>query len=364
MTDIRDALGLRKIINAAGPVSVLGGGAPCEAATAAAIAILPLPVEIAQLQAIASGTIAAAFGCEAGCVTAGSAAGIAIAVAAAMTGLDRERVAQLPDPSGMKHRVIMQRGHDANFGARVSQMIRLTGATLDIVGTIERCGQDALRRALGPDTAAAVFVVSHHTAQSGMIGLAEFCAICRASGVPVIVDAAGEHDPRDQLGAGADLVIASAHKNYRALTAGIVAGRRALIEACLLQDAGIGRPMKVGKEGIASVIAALDLWRRHDRSAVHADWTRRARLAVEALGAVSGLRVELAPDMQGSPLYRTRIHAENCDRIVRALADGEPAIRVWQHGLPEGYFELDPRTMDDGEMQAVCQAIRALAAAR
>ena len=59
MTDIRDALSLRKIINAAGPVSVLGGGAPSAAATAAALAILPHAVEIAQLQAIASRQIAA-----------------------------------------------------------------------------------------------------------------------------------------------------------------------------------------------------------------------------------------------------------------------------------------------------------------
>ena len=181
------------------------------------------------------------------------------------------------------------------------------------------------------------------------------------AGVPVIVDAAGEHDPRDQLGAGADIVIVSAHKNYGALTAGIVMGRRSLIEACLMQDAGIGRPMKVGKEGIASVIAALDEWRRQDRKAVHADWTRRARLAVDALGGIPGLRVEIAPDTPGSPLNRARIHAGSCDRIVRALASGEPSIRVWQHGLPHGYFELDPRTIDDQDMQTICRAIQALA---
>ena len=311
MTDIRDALGLRKIINAAGPVSVLGGGAPGEAATAAALAILPLPVEIAQLQAIASDRIVAAFGCEAGCVTAGAAAGIAIAVAAAMTGTDRTRVAQLPDTSGMKHRVVMQRGHDANFGALVSQMIRLTGATLDLVGTAERCDPDELRRALGPGTAAALFVVSHHTAQNGMIPLPDFCAICRQIGVPVIVDAAGEHDPRGELGAGADLVIVSAHKNYGALTAGIVAGRRALVEACLLQDSGIGRPMKVGKEAIAGVIAALDVWRGEDRGARHADWTRRARIRGDGACRRAGPSRRAGARHAGQPAH-ARAHS-SCD---------------------------------------------------
>ncbi len=260
----------------------------------------------------------------------------------------------------MKNRVAMQRGHDANFGTLVSQMIRLAGATVDMIGSADRCTPDDLQRAVGPDTAAAVFVVSHHTAQSGMIGLPEFCAICHAAGVPVIVDHAGEHDLADPLRAGADLAIASAHKNYGALTAGIVAGRRALIEACLLQDAGIGRPMKVGKEGIASVIAALEVWQRENRSAVHADWKRRAQMACDLLAGISGLQTEVAPDTEGSPLYRARIHAVDATGIVDRLAAGDPSIRVWRLGLPHGYFELDPRTVSDDEMSSICQVIRAI----
>jgi D-glucosaminate-6-phosphate ammonia-lyase len=365
MTDIRDALSLRKIINAAGPVSVLGGGAPGAAATAAALAILPHAVEIAQLHAIASRQIAQAFGCEAGCVAACSAAGITIAVAAAITGLDRERVVRLPDTGGRKHRVVMQRGHDCNFGAQVSQMIRLAGAALDLIGTTERCSVDDLRRSLRGDVAAAVYVVSHHTAQTGMIDLRSFCLACHAAGVPVIVDAAGEHDLRDYLGAGADIAIASAHKNYGALTAGIVAGRGALIDAMLLQDEGIGRPMKVGKEAIAAVIAALEEWRQQDHQAVRTAWTRRAAIALDTLADVAGLTVELAPDMAASPLLRARIHvgasaALTADRIAQRLADGDPSIRVWRAGLPHGYFELDPRTITDDEMLMICRTILTL----
>lgn len=352
----------RKIINAAGPVSVYGGGAPNAAATAAAMAILPEPVEVAHLQAQASEQIALAFGCEAGCVTAGSAAGIAIAVAAAMTGTDPTRVAQLPDATGMKNRVAMQRGHDANFGTLVSQMVRLAGATVDMAGSPSRCEPDELMRALGPDTAAAVFVVSHHTAQQGMIGLREFCSICHAVDVPVIVDAAGEHDLGEPLRDGADLAIASAHKNYGALTAGIIAGRRPLIDACLLQDQGIGRPMKIGKEGIAGVIAALGAWRSENRKDVYASWTRRARLAGELLGDVRGLRIELAADMEGSPLQRARVHMTAPEQMVERLAASEPSIRVWRLGLPHGYFELDPRTITDDEMRSICRAIRTIAA--
>ena len=353
---------MRKFINAAGPVSVFGGGLPSADAVEAAVAILSHPVEIQQLQSLASQEIAQAFGCEAGCVTAGSAAGIAIAVAAAMTGTDRTRIAQLPNAAGMKSHVVMQRGHDCNFGTQVSQMIRLAGAVPDLVGSADRCTALELRSALDGDVCAAVFVVSHHTAQTGMIDLAAFCESCHADGVPVIVDAAGEHDLRNFLAAGADIVIASAHKNFGALTAGIVAGRATLIDACLMQDAGIGRPMKVGKEGIASVIAALSMWRRQDRPAAHDEWTRRASHALGALADIASLKVELARDIDGSPLFRARIHVSgkpNAEQVAQRLIDGTPSVRVWRLGLPRGYFELDPRTVTDEEMATACKAVRA-----
>ncbi len=363
MTDIRDRLALRKFINAAGPVSVFGGGLPSAEAVEAAVAILSHPIDIQQLQSLASQEIAQAFGCKAGCVTAGSAAGIAMAVAAAMTGTDRARVAQLPDAAGMKSRVVMQRGHDCNFGAQVSQMIRLAGAVPDLIGAADRCTALELRSALdGGGVCAAVFVVSHHTAQNGMIDLATFCESCHAARVPVIVDAAGEHDLRGFLSAGADLVIASAHKNFGALTAGIVAGRAALIESCLMQDAGIGRPMKVGKEGIAGVIAALSIWRRQDRPAVHDEWTKRASHALGALADIPSLKVELARDIDGSPLFRARIHVSgklNAEQVAQRLIDGTPSVRVWRLGLPRGYFELDPRTVTDEAMAVACKAVRA-----
>lgn len=361
MTDICDRLNLRKFINAAGPISLFGGSTPSSEAIDAATAILRQPVEILELQSVASREVAEAFGCDAGCVTAGSAAGIAIAVAAAMTGTDRARIAQLPNTAGMKSRVIMQRGHDCNFGVQVSQMIRLAGAVPELIGTSDRCAVAELRAVLADDVAAAVFVISHHTAQREMIDLAAFCEACHNAGVPVIVDAAGEQDLRHYLSAGADIAIASAHKNFGALTAGIVAGRASLIEACLLQDVGIGRPMKVGREGIASVIAALARWRNTDRAAVHAVWTKRAGAAMGALADVRFLKVDLARDIEGSPLFRARIQVTGkltAAQVAQRLADGTPSVRVWRLGLPLGFFELDPRTVTDDEMIVTCNAVR------
>ena len=68
-----------------------------------------------------------------------------------MTGTDRARIAQLPNTAGMKSRVIMQRGHDCNFGAQVSQMIRLAGAVPELVGTADRCTVPELQAVLSHD---------------------------------------------------------------------------------------------------------------------------------------------------------------------------------------------------------------------
>ena len=140
-----------------------------------------------------------------------------------MTGTDLAKVEQLPDTSGMKHRVVLQRAHDCWFGAYVGQMIRISGARIDYVGTRERAAESELEAALSPDTAAALFVASHHVPSEGTIPLAAFIRICRRAGVPVIIDAAGTVDLDIYLKAGASLVLASAHKNFGGLTAGIVA---------------------------------------------------------------------------------------------------------------------------------------------
>ena len=71
--------------------------------------------------------------------------------------------------------------------------------------------------------------------------------------------------------------------------------------------------------------------------------------------------------MAGSPLMRARIHvsgALTAEQFAQRLADGDPSIRVWRLGLPRGYFELDPRTVTDGEMTAICEIVRTIASAR
>src|SRR5262249_20430297 len=151
-------------------------------------------VEINDLHRKASPVIARLTGAEAGFVTASCSAGISLAVAAAMTDADLAAIERLPDTTGLKNEVIIQTGHVVSYGAPVDQAIRLAGAKPIFVGQATSCYPYHLEGAINERTAAAVFVVSHHTVQYGLVALRKFAEICHAHGVPVIVDAASEYD--------------------------------------------------------------------------------------------------------------------------------------------------------------------------
>ena len=246
MTDIRSRLGLRPIINVSGTMTGLGASIAVPEVIAIAAEILPEWVEINDLHRKASGAIAAACGAEAGFVTASASAGITLTIAGAMTGVDLARVESLPDTAGMKDEVVILSGHMTGYGASVEQAIRLAGAKVVPVGNVTDARHYQLAAKITERTAAALYVVSHHTVQYGQLPLTEFSRICHEKGVPVIADLASECDLKGFLAAGADVAIYSAHMFLGGMTAGIVAGRKDLVRATFLQNSGIGRGMKVG----------------------------------------------------------------------------------------------------------------------
>jgi D-glucosaminate-6-phosphate ammonia-lyase len=355
-------LALRRVINASGTMTTLGASRVSPEVIEAMSAILPHFVEIGALQRAASQAISSATGAEAGCLTASCAAGISLAVAAAMTRLDLAAIERLPETSGLKNEVILQKGHEVNYGANVSQNIRLTGAKLLEIGSVSGCGVYQLRGAIGPQTAAAVFVVSHHTVQSGLIPLEDFCRAAHDAGVPVIVDAASEYDLRGFLTQGADIVLYSAHKFMGGPTAGIIAGRADLVHACYAnQERGLGRAMKLGKESMVGSIAALERWAGLDHASIQTQEQARVRLALERLKGVRGLSTETEADPTHNPITRVLVRVNpnqaglSAFELASRLSDGDPSIKVRDHHTDRGYFLLDPCNLEDQEMELVCQ---------
>jgi L-seryl-tRNA(Ser) seleniumtransferase len=357
--DIRSRLGVRPVINVSGTMTALGASIVVPEAVEAVSAILREFVEIDDLQRKASAAIARLCGAEAGFVTASCSAGITIGVAGAMTGADLAAIERLPDTTGLKNEVAILAGHMVSYGAPVEQAIRLAGARVVAVGQATSAHAYQLAGAIGERTAAAVYVVSHHTVRHGMPPLADFAEIARAKGVAVIVDAASEYDLTGFLAAGADLVLYSSHKFLGGPTGGIVAGRRDLVRAAFLQNGGIGRGMKVGKEGIAGTIAALAAWERRDHAAVRARETEALSLWRDALHGRPGVTAAVVPDPTDNPLERLQVsldpaaaHITAWDLADRLAAGARPVI-VRDHEIEHGGFLMDPCNLHPGEATVV-----------
>jgi L-seryl-tRNA(Ser) seleniumtransferase len=175
----------------------------------------------------------------------------------------------------------------------------------------------------------------------------------------VLADLASEYDLRGFLAAGADVAVYSAHKFLRGPTAGIVAGPKALIRAAFLQSFGIGRGMKVGKEGIVGTIAALEAWAKRDHAAVRALETGHLTLWRERLSGRPGVTVTLEPDPTNNPLDRLKVAVDpeaartTAWELADALAVGDPPVIVRDHEVEHGYFYLDPCNLHQGEAAIV-----------
>lgn len=361
--DLRTRLGLRPVINVSGTMTSLGASIAVPATVEATASILPQFVEIADLQRRASAVIARACGAQAGFVTASCSAGITLAIAATMTGDDPAAIERLPDSSGLKNEVAVQTGHLVNYGAPIDQAIRLAGAKVVSVGQATEAAIYQLAGALGPHTTAALYVVSHHTVGYGLIPFEAFVETAHAKGVPVIVDAASEYDLSGFIARGADLALYSAHKFLGGPTAGIVAGAKPLVRAAYLQNHGIGRGMKVGKESIFGTMAALEAWAARDHAAVRERERTHLHLWRDGLAGLPGVRSSLEPDPTGNPLERLRVDIDaraagiTAWDLVDQLSAGDPPVIARDHEAELGYFFLDPCNLHPGQERLVLKAL-------
>jgi L-seryl-tRNA(Ser) seleniumtransferase len=361
-SDIRSRLNLRSIINVSGTMTALGASIMVPEAIQAMAEIAPQFVEIDDLQRRASAVIAKACAAEAGFITASCASGISLALAGSMTGDQLLAIERLPEIGDLKSEILIQAGHMVSYGAPVSQAIRLVGARVVPVGTVSKTAPYHIAEAITAKTAAALYVVSHHTVQYGMAALAPFAELCHARDVPVIVDAASEYDLTGFLAKGADIVVYSGHKFLGGPTSGILAGRKDLVRAAYLQNRGIGRGMKVGKESIAGAMAALEAWSKRDHAAVRAIEMRYLSLWRTALEPINGIKASIVPDPTDNPLDRLKVVVEPASgftaaSLAAALAHGAPPIIVRDHEVERGHFYLDPCNLHRGEAEIVARRL-------
>ena len=396
MTNIYERLGVTPIINACGPNTRLSGGIMAPEVAEAMVEASQHCVDMVELQARASALIAEATGAEAGLVTSGAAAGVLLGLAACMTGLDPDKMNRLPDANDMKSEIVVPRSH-RNFYDRAA---RALGARVVEVGLSDRFSGTGVRdveaweiaAAITERTAAIYYLAKPHA----LPPLAEVAAVAGTKGVPVVVDAAAELPPKENLrrflSEGAALVAFSGGKAIGGPQAsGILAGRRDLIAAAALQNLdldvfldqfnppaafidkralpglphhGIGRPCKVGKEEIVGLLAALRLFTRDD-GARAAHWGAISSALRTALAAVPGLDIAASDDARqsGIPYVTARLQPHRRGigimELVAQLEAGKPSVRCNVARATEGVLVLSPVCLRQDQVPAIAAKFQA-----
>ncbi|MFZ4659557.1 MAG: SelA-like pyridoxal phosphate-dependent enzyme [Caldilineaceae bacterium] len=362
--DLLEQLELPRVINASGRMTALGVNTLSEDVLAAMAVAGGSYIEIDQMKRTVGRQLATLLGAEDAMVTTGAAAGVALMVAACITGTDLTRVQALPDALGHPNEILLQAGHQVNFGADITQLIRMAGGAPRAIGSVNSVSEAHLTGALGPQVAALLYVQSHHTVHKGMLSLERCIALCQAQGVPVLIDAAAEEDLTHFVSSGAALVTFSGGKAIGGPTSGIVAGRRDLVEACRAQDAGIGRPMKIGKEALAGLYVALAAYMARDQQA---EQQRCAALVDELLaGFAPFAKTERLADEAGRGIERAAVVVEpaQAKALIAFLRAGRPPIHPRTHLANLGLVAFDPRPLAAGEVAMIIERVRAFFATR
>ena len=353
-------LGVRTFINAAGTYTVLSASLMEPEVMNAINYASKVFVPLNDLHDAVGKRIASLIGCESAMVTAGAASALTLGTAACMTGTSREFIRRLPDISGMKAEVIIQRKHRYGY----DHAIRNCGIRFVEVETREE-----LEGVAGDRTAMMVFYNGGEP--QGRIKAAEFAELGRKLRIPTLNDAAADVPPAENLSKfinmGYDLVTFSGGKGLRGpQSAGLLLGRRDLIEAARLNASpnsdSIGRGMKVNKEEILGMLAAVEVYLKKDHAAEWREWEKRAKTVADIVGPVPGIQTEtFVPEIANAVPHLRISWAEAALKIspaeaMKRLREGEPSIEL----RPEARacLEVAVWTLQPGEAQIIARRIR------
>lgn len=361
--NVYDALGVKRVINATGTVTVFGGSVMPPEVVAAWSAAAGHFVDLVELQNRVGEKIAKLLGVEAALVTTGAAGALLLGTAAAVTRGDRKLIPRLPDTSGMKNEVILQKSHHSCYD---NQLTDVGVKLVDVESTAD------LKKAINPRTALMFFM--NMADADGKIKRDEWARLAREHEIPCLIDAAADVPPVSRIAeyakTGYDLIAVSGGKAIRGPNdTGLLLGRKDLIEAAKLNAnphcGTIGRMMKVGKEDMVALATAVERFVRLDHDAERKELERRISVIEAAINrfpsvectwivpAIANHVPHLQIDWDPKRLKITR------EQATRQLADGDPSIRIGRvSGTGDKGILISVLTLQSGEEDAIAERLR------
>jgi L-seryl-tRNA(Ser) seleniumtransferase len=330
--DYYDKLGVTKIINAAGTYTMFTASTMPPQVQAAVAKAAKHPVRLAELQQKAGQYLAKRLKCEAALVSAGAASALTLGTAACMTVGNRKAAEWLPlEVSGLKNEVIVQKAHRYGY----DHALKNCGARFVEVETLEE-----YQRAFSDRTVMCHFF---NAAEQGRISREDWIRVAHQHGVPCFNDAAADVPPISNLWnytqMGFDLVTFSGGKGMRGpQNAGLLLGRKDLIDAAAWSnnpfDETVGRGMKVAKEQIIGMVAAIDWFLSQTDEGMQAEFRRRAEHIVAQLKGIPSLthEIHVPPVANQVPHLVIRYDQTKVKKspleVAEILRSGSPAIEL------------------------------------
>ena len=361
LEDVYRTLGVTPVVNGVGTVTNLGGSLMPPEVVGAMVSASKHFIPLRELQVKAGDHIAKLIGVPAAMISCGAASAITCGTAAAVTGGDAEKLRLLPDTSGIKNEVVQMRAHRSGYEAQMWQV----GVKTVWVDT-----RNELDKAIGERTAMMFFL--NKADPLGEIKRAEWIEVAKANGVPTMNDAAADIPPPERLRTyveeGFDMVIFSGGKGLLGPQgSGVLLGRPDLIDAArkaISPYGGIGRGMKVGKEEIAGLVAAVRRYMNLDHAAERQRLEDRAARVLAVLQDVSGISCERhVPEIANHVPHVVVSWAEDdagltAAAAVERLLAGDPPVAVSRAG--DGSLRISMWMLRPGEDLVVADRVKAL----
>ncbi|MEZ4868363.1 MAG: aminotransferase class V-fold PLP-dependent enzyme [Caldilineaceae bacterium] len=374
-SDIYADFGIQRVINAMGHVTLLGGSTLSPAVQAAMEAANQGYAPLEEVLDKTGQTIAGMVGTESAMVTSGCFAALVLGISSLLTGDDREKIGRLPDTTGMKNEILLQKRQRYHY----DRCITVPGGKMVEVGDEQGTTAAQLEDAIGPNTVGILHYAKGEV-MPGVLQLADVVAVAKRKGIRVIVDAASEIYPLERMHyvaqSGADLVCFGAKYLGAQNSAGILCGRADLVYGAKLnsfigyeaqRSRSMGRGYKLDRQEVIGVTVALREWMTMDHEERLQLQSERIDLICDALADLPNVQTERAWNPEREAWIQLRLTVDQADdaklnALCMELRDGDPSI--WLRPTFEGgQLAVMVNTLQEGEAEIVAQRLREVLAA-
>jgi uncharacterized pyridoxal phosphate-dependent enzyme len=368
--DIYAEFGIQRVINATGNVTLLGGSSLAPSVQAAMDAANRYYAPLEEVLDKTGTVIAGLLNAERAFVTSGCFAALVLGAAGIMTGGDPEKVAQLPDTTGMKNEFLLQKPMRYHY----DRCLSVPGGKLVEVGDADRVTAEQFSAAIGPNTAGVLYFARGEQTP-GVLPLRQVIELAHAAGIPVLVDAASELYPVERMTAladtGADLICFGAKYLGAQNSAGILCGRAQWVDAARANNfisyesrlnRAIGRGYKIDRQEVIGATVALKAWLEMDHEERLQQEADRIKVIETALAGIPGVSSRVAWDPNRDPWMKMLVSIDSAQvgksmsAVIEELRNGEPSIWLRKAG---DELAVVVNTLTDEDVAIVAQQLRA-----